>query len=62
MAKRQSHIEKGDKIEGVASSDAAGGASPMDKFKSIAKRIIGVPREEYNNAERRYQEKRGVKR
>jgi hypothetical protein len=63
MAQRQQgRAEKADKVEAsVTSKDSASSTSPMERFRSLARRIIGVSREEYLEAERRYQEAKGNK-
>jgi hypothetical protein len=61
MAPRRSRTEKSDKAEAVASSDLADAPSPMDRFKSVARRVVRVSREEYAEAERQYRETRDAK-
>jgi hypothetical protein len=65
MPKKRTQTERRDKDAGhalVASSDVAGSApSAMDKFKALARRIVGVPRREYAEAERRYRESKDDK-
>jgi hypothetical protein len=60
--RRNTETKRGKDEASVASSDAASSARPMDKFKSLARRIINVPRKEYAEIERRNQEAKDRKR
>ena len=52
MTRRRSRTERNGKDEApAASSDLANTASPMNRFKSLARRIINVPRKEYDISE-----------
>lgn len=50
MTRAQSQTEAPDKGEDCGDSTA----TPMDRFKSLARRLIGVPRTELDEQQRRY--------
>ena len=39
---------------------SAGPATPMEQFKSLASRLLGVPRKELQTQERRYKKRRSA--
>ena len=57
MARHKSPTEKHDKgAAPIASSDSASETKPIERFKSLARRLVNVPRKEYSDAEREYRE------
>jgi hypothetical protein len=62
MAQRRNRTEQNDKEEApAASTDVAASASPMYKFRSLARKIVGVPRQEYEEAEEQYRKSKTTK-
>lgn len=48
-----------DKAEAEGSAPAKPGASPMDRFKSLAKGIVSVPPDKVREAQAEYEAERG---
>ena len=64
MAKTRSPRERRDKAAGNVESlgTVTQATDAMERFKSLAKRLLGVSREQLQEAERRYQKARGGRR
>jgi hypothetical protein len=63
MTQKRSRTERIGKAEElVASSDSASSILPMERFKSLAHRIVRIPKEEYDVAELKYRKDKEVKR
>ena len=65
MARQQSptELENGKAAEApIASSDAAERpTSPMDRFKSLARRLVNVPRDEHVETEKQFRKAKAEK-
>jgi hypothetical protein len=46
MEKSQNHTESSDKAEGVAKHDFDAAATPMERFRSLAQRLMRIRRDE----------------
>jgi hypothetical protein len=54
MTKRTSRTEKPDKDEAIAKTDSdASAMTPMDRFRSLARRLVRVPKDAIRDDKRR---------